>query len=82
MGVVGGVRIGSRLTQRYIQNSEEFNIKDKRGQYFFNPFKADATIRLGYSDFGAFVSYNLIPLFNTNVVEPVHNLSFGLMLNF
>lgn len=82
MGVVGGVRIGSRLTQRYIENANQFKIKDKRGQHFFNPFKADATVRIGYGDFGAFVSYNLVPLFETSVVEPVHNLSFGLMLNF
>lgn len=82
MGVVGGVRIGSRLAQRYIENANEFKIKDKRGQHFFNPFKADATIRLGYGDFGAFVTYNMVPLFETSVVEPVHNLSFGLMLNF
>lgn len=82
MGVVGGVRIGSRLRQRYIENSSEFNIKEKRGDYFFNSFKADATVRLGYGDFGVFASYNLIPLFNTRVVEPTHNLSFGLMVNF
>jgi hypothetical protein len=82
LGVVGGVRIGSRLRQRYIENSSEFNIKEKRGQYFFNSFKTDAIIRLGYKDFGVFAGYNLIPLFDTRVVEPVHNLSFGLMLNF
>lgn len=82
MGVVGGVRIGSRLRQRYIENSSEFNIKEKRGDYFFNAFKADATIRLGYDDFGIFASYNLIPLFKTSVVEPAHNVSFGIMLNF
>ncbi len=82
MGVVGGVRIGSRLRQRYIENSNEFNIKEKRGDFFFNSFKADATVRFGYGDFGAFASYNLIPLFKTDVIEPVSNLSFGLMLNF
>jgi hypothetical protein len=82
LGMVGGVRIGSRLRQKYIENSQEFNIKDKRGQYFFNPFKAEATVRLGYGDFGAFASYNLVPLFDTQVINPVHNLSFGLMLCF
>lgn len=82
MGVVGGVRIGSRLGQRFIENSNEVNIKEKQGEYFFNSFKADATVRLGYGDFGFFASYNLIPLFKTNVVEDVRNLSFGLMMNF
>ena len=82
MGVVGGVRIGSRLRQRYIENATEFKIRERRGQYFFNPFKADATVRLGYKDFGVFATYNLVPLFDSRVVEPVHNLSFGLMLNF
>jgi hypothetical protein len=82
MGIVGGIRIGSRLSQKYIEDSNEFKIKDKRGQYFFNSFKADATVRFGFDDFGVFATYNLIPLFNTSVVDPVHNLSFGLMLNF
>lgn len=81
-GVVGGVRVGSQLKQRYLENSNSFKIKEKRGQYFFNPFKADATVRLGYGDWGAFASYNLVPLFDQNVVSPVHNLSFGLMFNF
>ena len=82
MGVVGGVRVGSRLRQKFVQNNESFDIKEKRGQYFFNSFKADATVRLGYGDWGAFASYNLVPLFDKNVVSPVHNLSFGLMFNF
>lgn len=82
MGVVGGIRVGSRLRQKFVQNNESFDIKEKRGQYFFNSFKADATVRLGYGDWGAFASYNLVPLFDQNVVSPVHNLSFGLMFNF
>ena len=81
-GVVGGIRIGSRLRQRYIENDNEFDIKDKRGDFFFNSFKADATVRVGYGDFGVFASYNLIPLFRTTVVEDVRNVSFGLMMNF
>jgi hypothetical protein len=81
-GFVGGVRIGSRLRQKYIENNQSFDIKEKRGQYFFNSFKADATIRLGYGDWGAFVNYSIVPLFDKNVVDPVYNFSFGLMFNF
>ncbi len=81
-GAVGGVRIGSQLKQKFMENNSSFKIKERRGQYFFNPFKLDATARLGYGDWGAFASYNLIPLFDQSVVSPVHNLSFGLMFNF
>lgn len=81
-GVVGGVRVGSNLKQKFLENSNKFKINEKRGDFHFNAFKADATVRLGFGDWGAFASYNLVPLFNTNVVEPVHNLSFGLMFNF
>jgi hypothetical protein len=81
-GFVGGVRIGSRLRQKYIENNQSFDIKEKRGQYFFNSFKADATIRFGYGDWGAFVNYSVIPVFDQSVVDPVNNFSFGLMFNF
>lgn len=81
-GVVGGVRVGSQLKQKFMENNNSFKIKEKGGQYYFNPFKLDAPVRLGYGDWGAFASYNLVPLFDVSVVDPVHNLSFGIMFNF
>lgn len=82
VGVVGGVRIGSQLKQKFTEGSIESKNKVRGGNYYFSPFKADAMARLGYGDWGAFVSYNLVPLFDKAVVEPVHNFAFGLMYNF
>jgi hypothetical protein len=81
-GVVGGVRIGSQLKQKFTEGSVSSKNKVRGGNYYFNPFKLDAMLRMGIGDWGIFASYNLIPLFNTNVVEPVHNVAFGLSYNF
>lgn len=80
-GVIGGVRIGSK-----IKRSGEFDGKDfrqeEKGIYGLNPFKLDGTIRMGYGSFGAFASYSLLPLFDTERTTEVYPLTFGLSLNF
>jgi hypothetical protein len=81
-GVVLGVRVGSQLKQKFTQGSIESKNKVRGGQYYFNPFKLDAMLRMGLGDWGIFASYNLIPLFNPNIIEPVHNVAFGLSYNF
>lgn len=80
-GVVGGVRIASK-----IKRAGEFDGKDftqtVKGIYGLNPFKLDATVRMGFSSFGAFASYSLLPLFDTGKTVEVYPLTFGLSMNF
>lgn len=80
-GVVGGVRIGSS-TKRKIEKGT-FESKEKiKGVYGLNPFKLDATVRMGYSNWGIFASYALIPMIDTDKTVAVHPLTFGLTMNF
>ncbi|TXI83111.1 MAG: hypothetical protein E6Q38_04135 [Crocinitomicaceae bacterium] len=80
-GVVGGVRIASRVKRIGEYDGKEFQEKLK-GTYGLNSFKLDGTVRLGYGSWGAFASYSLLPLFDTAKTTEVYPLTFGLSLNF
>ncbi len=80
-GVIGGVRMTSRIKRVYKVDGEEIKEKTK-GTYALNPFKLDATARIGYDNWGAFVNYSIIPLFDTDKTTAVHPISFGLSYSF
>lgn len=80
-GVVGGVRLTSKVKRKGEFDGKDFVQKEK-GKYGLNPFKLDATVRFGYSHFGAFASYSLLPLFDEGKTVAVYPLTFGLSLNF
>ena len=80
-GVVGGVRLTSKVKRKGEFDGKDFEQKDK-GKFGLNAFKLDGTVRLGYSHFGAFASYSLLPLFDEGKTVPVYPLTFGLSLNF
>lgn len=80
-GVIGGVRIASKVKREGEWEGKEFEV-NKKGQYGLNSFKLDATVRLGYADWGAFATYSLIPLFETGKTVDVHPFTVGLTHNF
>lgn len=80
-GVVGGLRIASKTKRVGEIDGREFKEKVK-GAYDLNPFKLDATARLGYGSIGAFASYSLLPLFDSGKTMELYPLTFGLTLNF
>lgn len=80
-GVVGGLRIASKTKRIGEIDGREFKEKVK-GTYDLNPFKLDATARIGYGSVGAFASYSLLPLFDTGKTMELYPLSFGLTMNF
>ena len=80
-GVVGGVRIASKVKRKGEFDGKEFTTKDK-GTYGLNSFKVDAAVRLGYGDWGVFANYSLLPLFDKGKTVETYPLTFGLSLNF
>ena len=80
-GVIGGVRMTSKIKRKGEFDGKEFVQKEK-GRYGLNSFKLDATVRLGYSDFGAFATYSLLPLFDDGKTTEIYPLTFGLSFNF
>jgi hypothetical protein len=81
VGVVGGVRMGSKTTQHGEQDGKEFETKVK-SNYDLNAFKIDGVVRLGIASMGVHVGYSLLPLFDVAQTVPVHPVNFGLTLNF
>ena len=80
-GVVGGVRIASRVKRVGEFDGKEFE-ENEKGSYGLNSFKLDGTVRIGYGSWGAFATYSLLPLFDTEKTTEVYPLTFGLSLNF
>jgi len=80
-GVVGGVRLTSRIKRNGEFEGREFEERIK-GNYGLNSFKLDAAVRMGYGRWGVFANYALIPMFETDRTVNVHPLTFGLTLNF
>jgi hypothetical protein len=77
-GVIGGVRIGSSVKRK-----DSFDRKEKiKETYALNPFRLDGTVRLGYNNWGGFVNYSFLPLFDKNKTAEVFPLSFGLSYSF
>jgi len=80
-GIIGGVRMASRIKRHGEFDGKEFQQVEK-GVYGLNSFKLDGTVRLGYGSWGAFATYSLMPLFDTDKTAEVYPLTFGLTLNF
>lgn len=80
-GVVGGVRIGSSLKRKGEIAGEKF-VQKVKGTQGLNAFKLDALVRVGYSHWGAFASYSLLPLFDEDKTVAVYPLTFGLSFTF
>ena len=71
----------SKIKQTGEIEGKEFKDKTK-GRFGLNPFKLDAAVRMGYSDWGVFANYNLLSMFEEEKTVGVHPLTFGLSFNF
>ena len=81
LGIIGGVRIGSKVKYKYDVFGGE--TKDKtRGKYNLNPFHASLTARMGYKDFGVFANFDMLPLFENGKSRVAKPLTFGASFNF
>lgn len=75
-GVIGGVRVHSHL--KLVEDSGENEVKYKIYDDFnVNPWRVDATARLGYRNFTLFGSYGLTPFFRDNKEPELHALTMG-----
>jgi hypothetical protein len=77
-GVTGGLRINTWTKIKF----EEGNATKVHSDYYVNPFKLDATLRVGGDDIGFFANYNLLPTFNEDHAPSCHTASLGFSINF
>lgn len=80
-GVIGGIRVGSSYFMRGKKNNVKYR-ETVNDDFNINPFQLDATVRLGYGDFGAYASYGLTNLFKGNKAPQMSIFQFGITLHF
>lgn len=81
-GVIGGIRLGSHTKQVYTVNgSGEFKPKVK-DNFYLQPFKADATARLGWGPLNLYATYSLIEMFNPGEGPELYPFTVGFVIPF
>jgi len=78
-GVIGGLRIGSHQKLVKETGSDNYTVKTF-DDFNLNPFKADATVRLGYGNFTVFGTYSLIGLFRDKKGPEMFPVTAGIRL--
>ena len=77
-GVTGGLRVDT-WTKIKFQNGD---VNKVHSDYYVNPYKLDASLRIGGRGLGFFAYYNLLPTFVEAHGPSSHTASFGFSLNF
>ena len=83
-GAVAGVRFASSTREKYTENGRTYkNIT--RSDFGLNPFRVNATARVGYGDFTFFMNYALTEMFRRSGNDVTDNpqlypFSFGIAL--
>ena len=97
LGIVGGVRIGSYIKERFSESGTTYYLADandnriasftpddhlvrKHGAYHLNAFKADATLRIGWSYLNLFATYSITPMFVNNQGPVLYPWNVGITL--
>lgn len=88
-GFITGIKLSSNVKQLYTDDSNPSIVYERtiKGTFGLNSFKCDATIRAGFGKsfgrmYGVFISYSLVPVFNTTAMANVHPFSFGVSYNW
>ena len=81
LGIIGGVRIASKMKYKYDVLGGESKDKTK-GKYNLNPFHASLTARMGYKNFGVFANFDMLPLFENQASRVAKPLTFGASFTF
>lgn len=88
-GFITGIKLSSNVKQLYSDDNNPSVVYERtiKGTFGLNSFKCDATIRAGFGQYfgrmyGAFLTYALVPMFNTSTMTNVHPLTFGVSYNW
>jgi len=78
-GCTFGYRVGSHTKQVYEEEGTERKIKSYN-QFSINPWRVDATARIGYRGFSIFANYDMVPLFRDEKGPDLHPFTVGITL--
>jgi hypothetical protein len=81
-GVVGGVRVSSHSKQVYYGEGNGKHKPKVFDDFYLQPFKLDATARIGWGPLNIYANYSLIEMFRTGRGPELYPFSIGLVLPF
>ena len=79
LGAIGAVRMCSHTKQTWEIDDTRYRTLTK-SSFNLNPFKADATLRIGYGYFNVFVNYTFTPMFEGGKGPKVFPVTAGITL--
>jgi len=65
---------------RWTRTSPNYNKTKSYDDYHLQPFKADATLRIGWGYVNLFATYNLITMFRADKGPELHQMAAGITL--
>lgn len=80
-GVVGGIRVDARQTQKWESDGKKNKDKTK-DDFQFNPFQASLMATVGYGDWSLYVTYGLSDVFNEGAALKARGVNAGILLSF
>jgi hypothetical protein len=80
-GIVGGIRIDARQTQKWEADGKKNKDKTK-DDFQFNPFQASLMATVGYGDWSLYMTYGLTDVFNEGSAPKVRGVNAGILLSF
>ena len=81
-GAIGGVRLSSHTKQVYSFDGSGKNKPKSWGDFYLQPFRLDATVRVGWGPLNLYGNYSLIPMFRNNKGPELYPFTFGVILPF
>ena len=78
-GVLAGYKLTTRTRQFFTINGYEYQV-ERKDDYNINPFKLDATARIGYGAFTLYGTYSLTTLFENNKGPVLYPFTVGVRI--
>jgi hypothetical protein len=81
-GVIGGIRLATHTKQVYSFDGSGKNKPKVRDEFFMQPFRLDATLRIGWGPLNLYGNYSITPMFRNNKGPELYPFSVGFILPF
>jgi hypothetical protein len=81
-GVIGGLRLSTHTKQVYSFDGSGKNKPKVHDEFFMQPFRLDATVRIGWGPLNLYGNYSLTPMFRNNRGPELYPFAVGIILPF
>lgn len=79
-GAVGSIVYGAKMKEKYTEDNTRIK-KVTYDDYYMNPFRLNARVKVGYGSIGVFANYTVTPMFKSGSGMPdMHPFSLGVSI--